>query len=230
MSAFDRLQSVEIVQLKCACHRTTARRATRRKRRAPEAGRLGRIRLPSAANNMAHQKSIHPTIRRARPDDALCLGVLATQVFLDTYATEGVRSAIANEVLTAFSTSAMAAQLERRQTRVLVAEYIGHLIGFAQITVGTAIDLVASAAPAELDRLYVQEPFAGKGVGSTLLQEAEALSVSAGATDLWLTPWVKNDRALRFFKKHAYVDLGATYFHMEGEKHENRVLSKHLPR
>lgn len=28
--------------------------------------------------------------RRATPDDALCLSVLATQVFLDTYATGGV--------------------------------------------------------------------------------------------------------------------------------------------
>jgi len=179
---------------------------------------------------MTHRESIRPTIRRAGPEDALCLGVLATQVFLDTYATEGIRSVIANEVLTAFSTPAMAALLERPYTHILVAEYSGHLIGFAQITVGTAINLMASAAPAELDRLYVEEPFARQGVGSALLRAAETLSAAAGATDLWLTPWVKNHRALRFYQKHAYIDLGATYFHMGDEKHENRVLSKNLSR
>src|SRR5688500_8289018 len=39
MAAVGRLQPLETVQFKCACHRTTACRATRRERRAPEAGR-----------------------------------------------------------------------------------------------------------------------------------------------------------------------------------------------
>ena len=33
--------------------------------------------------------------RPAEPADALCLGVLSTQVFLDTYATHGIRRAVA---------------------------------------------------------------------------------------------------------------------------------------
>ncbi|MDP9029793.1 MAG: GNAT family N-acetyltransferase, partial [Pseudomonadota bacterium] len=36
-------------------------------------------------------------IRDARPEDALCVGVLGMQVFLDTYATEGIRDSIAAE-------------------------------------------------------------------------------------------------------------------------------------
>ena len=36
----------------------------------------------------------HPiTIRPAQADDALCLGVLSTQVFLHTYTTHGIRPA-----------------------------------------------------------------------------------------------------------------------------------------
>ena len=41
-------------------------------------------------------------LRAARAADAPCLGVLATQVFLDTYATGGIRPAVAREVLAAF--------------------------------------------------------------------------------------------------------------------------------
>jgi hypothetical protein len=39
-----------------------------------------------------------PTDRPAALPDALCLSTLATQVFLDTYATQGIRPAIAREV------------------------------------------------------------------------------------------------------------------------------------
>ncbi|HOZ25184.1 MAG TPA: hypothetical protein PLI83_10420, partial [Thermomonas sp.] len=40
-----------------------------------------------------------PLLRPATPDDALCLGVLGLQVFLDTYATGGIRPTLAREVL-----------------------------------------------------------------------------------------------------------------------------------
>jgi GNAT superfamily N-acetyltransferase len=166
--------------------------------------------------------------RAAVPADALCLGVLATQVFLDTYATEGIRPAIAAEVLRAFSTAAFAELLARPQTRVIVAESAAHLIGFAQLTLGAAHAQVLTDAPAELDRLYVQEPFTGLGIGSRLLQEVEALAAAAGISDLWLTPWVHNLRALGFYAGHGYADFGATVFELDGERHVNRVLAKHI--
>jgi hypothetical protein len=40
--------------------------------------------------------------RAATASDALCIGVLATQVFLDTYATDGIRPSLAREVLEQF--------------------------------------------------------------------------------------------------------------------------------
>ena len=167
-------------------------------------------------------------LRDAVAADALCLGVLATQVFLDTYATGGIRPTLAREVLSAFSTAAFDAVLARPGTQVVVAELDAHLIGFAQLTLGAAHEQVITAVPAELERLYVQEPFTGAGIGSRLLQHAEALAAAAGTSDLWLTPWVHNLRALGFYARHGYADFGATLFCFEGERHENRVLAKHL--
>ncbi len=170
---------------------------------------------------------VRPTIRRARLSDALCLSVLATQVFLDTYATDGIHESIANEVLKSFSNEAVSELLEVGNTVLLVAETNPQLIGFVQLTLAASNDLVPSERAAQLDRLYIQERFSRQGVGSALLREAEALA-SQVASDLWLTCWSRNQRALRFYEKHAYLDLGTSIFRMEGEEHENRVLSKRL--
>ncbi len=167
-------------------------------------------------------------LRTARDSDALCLGVLGTQVFLETYATEGIRPAIAEEVLRSFSTLAMEAVLARPSVRVLVAETNGHLIGFAQVTIDATQILVTTARPAELDRLYVQERFTGAGLGGRLLRAAEEGASELGASALWLTPWIHNKRALSFYAKHDYADLGATWFEMDRERHQNRVLAKTL--
>lgn len=71
-------------------------------------------------------------VRTATPADALCIGVLATQVFLDTYATEGIRPDLAREVLAGYGTAAFESRLLDPQTSFVVAERNAHLIGFAE--------------------------------------------------------------------------------------------------
>ena len=100
------------------------------------------------------------------------------------------------------------------------------MVGFAHVTLFACHELAPSGVQAELLRLYVQEPFTGVKVGTKLLAEAENLATSAGATVIWLTPWVHNHRALAFYARRGYRDFGLTYFTFEGESHENRVLAK----
>jgi ribosomal protein S18 acetylase RimI-like enzyme len=167
-------------------------------------------------------------LRLAAPEDSLCLSVLAMQVFLDTYATDGIRPALAREVLSTYSQVAFADAISDPLTRVVVAEHAGHMIGFAQVTLSARHELAPSGVQSELLRLYVQEPFTGVKVGTRLLAESERLSAAAGASVMWLTPWVHNHRALAFYARRGYLDFGLTHFTFEGESHENRVLAKHI--
>lgn len=167
-------------------------------------------------------------LRPASAEDALCLSVLAQQVFLDTYATQGIRPAIAREVLACYSERAFAEAIASEGARFAVAELSGHHVGFAQVTVGARHELVLGDAQSRLLRLYIQEPFTGQRVGTRLLAEAESLAASAGSQVLWLTTWVHNHRALAFYGRRGYEDLGLTYFTFEGESHENRVYAKSL--
>ncbi len=167
-------------------------------------------------------------LRGAAPEDALCLSVLAMQVFLDTYATQGIRPPIAREVLSSYSQAVFSAAIADSGSRLIVAERLGHLVAFAQVTLACTHALAPAGAQAELLRLYVQEPFTGAQVGTRLLARAEAAAAEAGATVLWLTPWVHNQRALAFYARRGYRDHGPTPFTFEGESHENRLLAKSL--
>lgn len=168
------------------------------------------------------------TLRPAASGDALCLSVLAMQVFLDTYATRGIRPALAREVLLTYSEAGFLAAMANANTRILVAELMGHLVGFAQIRLGAGHALAPAGTQSELLRLYLQEPFTGQQIGTRLLNASEELVVNNGASVLWLTPWVHNVRALNFYARRGYQDYGLTYFTFEGESHENRLYAKHL--
>ena len=167
-------------------------------------------------------------LRRAGPEDVLCLSVLAIQVFLDTCATEGIRPEIAREVLSSFSQDAFTSAIADSDSHIAVAEVKGHMVGFAQVTFGACHELAPAGTQAELLRLYVQEPFTGAKVGTQLLARAERIASEGGATVFWLTPWVHNHRALAFYARRGYRDYGLTCFTFEGESHENRVLAKSL--
>ena len=73
-------------------------------------------------------------LRDAAPEDALCLSVLAMQVFLDTYATEGIRPELAREVLASYSQTVFSEAIAHRASRIVMAELKGHVVGFAQVT------------------------------------------------------------------------------------------------
>ncbi len=150
------------------------------------------------------------------------------QVFLDTYATQGIRPALAREVLSSYSEARFNEAAVNPQSRLFVAEHAGHMVGFAQVALASQHELAPHGVQAELLRLYVQEPFTGRKVGTKLLIHAENLAAAEGATVLWLTPWVHNHRALAFYSRRGYDDFGLTLFTFEGESHENRLLAKSL--
>ncbi len=168
------------------------------------------------------------SLRLASAADAPCLSALARHVFFETYATSGIRLALAREAEAQFSTSAFTQRLGEPQGRTMLAERSGHLIAFAEVTLGAEHALVPPGPSAELTRLYVQSPFLRRGVGRQLLRRAEALASAKGPSTLWLTAWVGNTRALAFYASQGYEQLGSTEYAFGGEAFENRLFAKAL--
>jgi len=168
------------------------------------------------------------SLRSADAADVPCLSALATQVFLETYATSGIRLALAREVETQFCATAFTERLSQPGRRTLLAERSGHLVGFAEVALGAEHELVSPKPAAELTRLYVQSPFLRLGIGRRLLRRAEALALGEGASTLWLTAWIGNERALAFYASQGYESLGRTEYCFDDEAFENRLLAKVL--
>lgn len=163
--------------------------------------------------------------RRATPDDALCLGVLALQVFLDTYAVNGIRPDLAREALNVYGVEVFAGRLRDPAVEITVAESAGHLVGFVDVSLATACP-VAGLAGAEVLRLYVQAPFQRRGIGKALLAIAEQDAQRRGDACVWLTAWVGNAAALAFYPDAGYADAGTTHYVIEGQAYENRVFAR----
>lgn len=120
-------------------------------------------------------------------EDALCVGVLAIQVFLDTYAKDGIRPDLAREALTNYSPEAFSVRLADQDTTFLIAEKGGCLLGFCEVVRSRRCPVVAAVGTMQLVRLYVQRSSRRLGLGRALMGRAEVLAIDAGADSLWLT-------------------------------------------
>ena len=165
--------------------------------------------------------------RRGVPGDELCVSVLATQVFLDTYATNGINPDLAREALGVYSVDVFAARLREPAVEIVVAESSGHVVGFIDMALQSACP-EPEIQGMEILRLYVQAPFQRRGIGQALLKIAEQSALARRDRHVWLTAWVGNLGALAFYPMVGYVDVGATQYLIECQAYENRIFAKPL--
>ncbi len=168
------------------------------------------------------------TLRTGTTDDATTIAALAIQVFLDTYATDGVRPDVAREALRDYGVDAFLPRLREPQRRFILAERGTALVGFAELSLSDETTPAGGERGAELVRLYIQPAAQRAGLGRQLIRAAEAMATEAGLGAMWLTAWDGNHRALGFYAHEGYADIGATNYRIEGVDYGNRVLARKL--
>lgn len=167
-------------------------------------------------------------IRPGSARDAISVAALATQVFLDTYATEGVRPDLAREAFREYSEQAFSRRFAQAGREFVIASQAEAVLGFAEVLLSPGRSPVAGLAGAELVRLYVQPRTQRAGIGRALLRRAEQLARSVPLPSLWLTVWDGNANALAFYRRMGYADVGPTTYSFEGNTYGNRVFAKRL--
>jgi diamine N-acetyltransferase len=165
-------------------------------------------------------------LRLAEPGDAVAIAALSVQVFLDTYAAEGVRPDLAREAFFQYSENAFRGRLAEPTRKFVLAESGPGLVGFGEVLCDVRESPVPGLRGSELVRLYVQPQAQGRQVGSVLLKEVESIALAAGASHLWLSAWEHNARALAFYARKGYAEAGSTTYTFEDRDYGNKLLAK----
>jgi len=163
------------------------------------------------------------SIRKANLSDAANLSVLKQQVWIATYATQGIRNEFSEYVLSEFTLENTASIINNENQAVLIAERNNHIIGCAEIKFGTKCPNSSIDSP-EITVLYVLDCFIGKGIGKQLLDGAILYLKQRNKSNCWLTVFHENERAIKFYTKNNFKERGSTYFEMDGNKYENKIM------
>ena len=168
-------------------------------------------------------------IRRAILADALPLAQLAERTFRDAFSADNRASDMDLYCLQAFSQAMQAAEIaDSAIETLLVIDGSGVSIGYAQLREGPAPLDITGPAPIELARLYVERVWHGRGIAPRLMTAIIDAARARQAKTMWLGVWEHNVRAVAFYRKFGFVDVGAHEFRLGSDIQTDRLMARSL--
>ena len=160
--------------------------------------------------------------RDAEPADAAALARLFVQSFTETFG-----QLYKPEDLAAFLSekdeAGWAEELRDPGLSVRLVEVEGEAVAFAKV--GPVSLPVEPKRPAvELRQFYVLKPWQGKGIAEELMRWVLDTAQAKGAEELYLSVYVDNHRARRFYERYGFEFFGPYSFMVGNQADEDHIM------
>lgn len=165
-----------------------------------------------------------PIIRKARYSDAKQLSQLAETTFRATFGAMNTAEDLDLHCQSSYSEAIQASEISDPSQMTLLSEDAERLIGFAQLRWGNAPACVSAKYPGEIQRLYVVNDWHGKGVAQALMNACIEAMKQHGSDVIWLGVWEQNPRAISFYQKCGFVEVGDHIFPVGNDPQRDLIL------
>jgi ribosomal protein S18 acetylase RimI-like enzyme len=169
------------------------------------------------------------TIRHGTVADAPALAAFAARTFEETFRHQSTESDMAAHLEKAYGVAQQTAELPDPDVTTLLAHRDGTLVAFAQLRRTRPAEVVPDRDAIELQRFYVDRPAHGTGLAQTLMAAAFDAARAAGARHVWLGVFERNPRAIAFYRKCGFRDVGSHIFMLGSDPQRDRVMLATVP-
>jgi ribosomal protein S18 acetylase RimI-like enzyme len=164
------------------------------------------------------------TVRTATRADASLVAALAERTFRDTFAATNTPENMDLHCRNSYSEARQAEEIADPSRITFLCEEGGRPAGYAQVRFGSAPACVVGARPGEIQRIYVDRDWHGRGIAGLLMDACLAAIAARGADVVWLGVWEHNARAIAFYRKLGFVAVGAHVFPLGNDPQRDLVM------
>jgi ribosomal protein S18 acetylase RimI-like enzyme len=168
------------------------------------------------------------TTRKCTTDDLPMLCALSRNTYDETFRHLNTPENMAAYLDAAFHPGKLKNELLNPESAFYFLYRSGAPAGYLKLNTGAAQTDLHAPEALEIERIFVTGEHQGQGLGSVLLDKAEAEAIAAGKTYLWLGVWEQNERALVFYKKNGFYVIGTHDFVMGDDVQTDFVMRKDL--
>lgn len=165
-------------------------------------------------------------IRTAQLSDAKQLAALAETTFRDTFAEHNTADDMTAHCESTYGEDIQAQEILTPEFVTLVAEHDDRLVAYAQLRWDSCPECVPAISPGEIQRLYVDSAWHGKGLAHELMSMCLALMEERDTDFVWLGVWEANPRAITFYKKFNFREVGEHVFVVGSDPQRDLILAR----
>jgi GNAT superfamily N-acetyltransferase len=166
-------------------------------------------------------------LRGATSGDAGLLAALAARLFEQPFGAANDPDDMRFYLARAFSPETQRAELADPDRAVWIAEDSASVpIGFAQLKRGKSGPGVTDSQPAEVERIYADQAWHGRGVGAALMQACVDQARTWHCGVIWLGVWERNPRAIAFYAKAGFTAVGRQTFLLGNDVQHDLVMAR----
>jgi len=160
--------------------------------------------------------------RNAAAADSAALALLGRRTFTESFGHLYTRENLATFLLN-HSEANWADELADPGFAVRVAEADGAFIGYAKLGPPT-LPFEPRGSSLELRQFYLLKPWHGRGVSQELMRWVIEEASSRGAEDLYLSVFIDNHRARRFYERNGFECVGKCAFMVGSHADEDHIM------
>ncbi|MEP9401476.1 GNAT family N-acetyltransferase [Sphingomonas silueang] len=161
-------------------------------------------------------------LRPATPADAEALATIGRETFVETFG-HLYRPDDLAAFLTNHTPANWAAELADPRFRILLATAGEATAAYAKLG-PPSLPFTPQGTPVELRQFYVRSPWHGTGLAADLMERVLAEARATGADELYLSVFVDNHRARRFYERYGFARVGTYAFMVGTHADEDHVM------
>ena len=169
-----------------------------------------------------------PLIRPATRADVATLCHLGATTFRETYRTISDPREVDDYADEHFTAAKVEGWFARPCARTLIASVGAVAVGYAHVRSAKVPACVSDRKAVQLSRLYLLASAQGTGIGGALMTAALAAVAELGGRTVWLGAYDRNVRALAFYARRGFAQVGTHEFEFGGQIYADPVLTRRV--
>ncbi|HJU89372.1 MAG TPA: GNAT family N-acetyltransferase [Gemmatimonadaceae bacterium] len=162
------------------------------------------------------------------PSDAAALASFAARTFAETFGDANTSENLALHLSSRYGVEQQTRELTDPRYVTLLMDVDGTIAGYVQLREGEVPPCVIGRDPVEIYRFYIDSAWHGQGLAQRLMTAAKDAAREMGAHSIWLAVWESNPRAIAFYEKSGFRDVGETSFVLGTDVQTDRVMMTEL--
>ena len=167
-------------------------------------------------------------LRKCSADDFENLRELSIRTYYETFAHLNTAEDMAAYLEDAFNVERLTQEFYDPNSFFYFLYADGNLAGYLKLNEVPSQTDINDAESLEIERIYVSSEFQGTGLGRYLMEQAIAIANERNKKYVWLGVWEKNEKAIRFYKKNGFYEIGTHKFVMGEDAQTDYIMRKDL--